>query len=144
MPVEIDITIFYLIFKTRSLFRNLHTAGLVNRTLFLADVICNLASMQSKQVGRLTGFHADHRPNRTCISYWFTFLVQNGKITVGKQTVYIFYPCLNAELFVSTGHFLHFYRQTRKHPCIMVFIQCSNTESAFCRMKSGTVQQMIT
>ena len=143
MPVNIYITVFGRQRCNRLITGHLDTRRLFNRTRFIAHIIDDAPSMQCQQIGRLTGIQIDHRPYGTCIAYLFAILVNDGKVTVGKQTIDILHPCLNRELLVLIRHLIQFDSQTGKYPCVIVLVQRSNTKSTVAGMKTCTIQQMV-
>lgn len=93
--VSVDVNIAILGIERRSRLRRsyLYARRLFNGARLVAHIIHDAASMQSQQVGGFAGIEADHRPYGTGISYLLSVLVDNGKITVGEETVDILHPC---------------------------------------------------
>ena len=143
MPVDVDITVFCPILHKRRLLGHFDATGLGDRAIFITHIVGDAPSVKSQQIGRFTSFHTYHRPHRTGIAHCIPLVVKNGKVTVGKKAINILHPRLNTERLILARHLLQLNSQTGKYPCIMVLIQCGNTESTVGGMKSGTIQQMI-
>ena len=143
MSVNIDITVFCRQRRNRLIACHLDTRRLFYRARFIAYIIDDASSMQCQQIGRLTGIQIDHRPYGTGIADLLSILVNDGKVTVGKETIDILHPCLNRELLVLVRHLIQLDSQAGKHPCVIVLVQRSNTKSTVAGMKTCAIQQMI-
>ena len=143
VAVQVNVTVFHLTFAHQLRMTHLDASGFVNRTVLHAYIVNYRPAVQCQQIGRLAGFHTDHGPYRTGITDGFSVFIQDGKISVRKQTVHIFHPRLYGETFVCARHILQFYCQSGKYPRVMILIQRGNTKSSVGCMKPGAVQQMV-
>ena len=144
VPVNINIAISGIQGRSRFHRSHFYARRFFDGAKFVAHIVHDTAAMQSQQIGRLTGIETNHRPYGTSIPYFLSIFIDNGKVTVGKEAVYIFHPSLDREILVLIRHLVQLDSQTRQHPRIIILIQGCDTETAFRSMKPCTVQQMVT
>ena len=113
MPVDVYITIIHIHRTYRHTTAHLDTARLLYRaSLFRLYIVYDITAVQRQQICRFTGIHIDHGPHGTRITVNLTVLPVNGKVTVGKQTVYVLHPRIDRELLILGRHVFQFNGQT--------------------------------
>ena len=99
--------------------------------------------MQCQQVGRLAGIEVNHSPHGTCIANLPSVFVQQSKVTIREKAIHILHPSPDGKVLILKRHFIQFDSKAGENPCVVVFIQCSYTESTIAGMKTGAIQQMV-